>query len=92
MSEIRTAIPFPCHIYDIKDNERLYRSIHVQMIKSYGKDVSLEDGTVLHGNCSKGKRENGSRSLVRCCVCGALFVDQQYVDMICMTDRIPWST
>ena len=74
MSEIERKEPrFPCHIYDIEDANEAYDSFRGELVKEYGDDVSLDDGTVLHGNYMW---DDGSRSLVRCKKCGGLLIMQ----------------
>ena len=81
----RTKIPFPCCIYKVTDTDKIYRSFHLQQIKDYGDEVKLADGTLLHKD-DKGKDNDGGwtgRKLVRCCDCGALFLNfyTYYYDM-----------
>lgn len=54
----------------------MYRMLETQKIKAYGKQVCLEDGTVLHENYSDEDRLDGRRTLVRCTECGALMICQ----------------
>ena len=69
---------FPCHLYDLVDPEALFREIRVHYIKPYGSKVALGDGAVLHENYEKGDEYDGDRDLVRCSVCGALFIRQTF--------------
>ena len=74
MSEFeRNETRFPCHIYEIADAKEAYDSFRGELIKEYGDDVTLDDGTVLHGNYMW---DDGSRSLVRCKKCGGLLIMQ----------------
>ncbi len=74
MSEFeRNETRFPCHIYENADAKEAYDSFRGELIKEYGDDVTLDDGTVLHGNYMW---DDGSRSLVRCKKCGGLLIMQ----------------
>ena len=46
----RNESRFPCHVYEIADAKEAYDSFRGELIKEYGDDVTLNDGTVLHGN------------------------------------------
>ncbi len=69
----RNAPRFPCHIYDIADAKEAYGSFRGEQVKNYGDDVSLEDGTALHGNYMW---DDGRRTLMRCGKCGGLLIMQ----------------
>ena len=69
---------FPCHLYDLADPDALFRELRVHPIKPYGDRVALGDGTVLHENVEEGDEYGGKRDLVRCSVCGALFIRQYF--------------
>ena len=74
MSEFeRNEARFPCHIYEIADAKEAYDSFRGELIKEYGDDVTLDDGTVLHWNYMW---DDGSRYLVRCKKCGGLLIMQ----------------
>lgn len=64
---------FPCHIYEIADGKEAYDSFCGELIKEYGDDVRLEDGTVLHDNYMW---DDGGRYLTRCRECGGLLIIQ----------------
>ena len=64
---------FPCHIYEMADAKEAYDSFRGELIKEYGDEVTLDDGTVLHGNYMW---DDGSRTLVRCKECGGLLIMQ----------------
>ena len=69
----RNESRFPCHVYEIADAKEAYDSFRGELIKEYGDDVTLDDGTVLHGNY---RWDDGGRSLVRCKKCGGLLIMQ----------------
>ena len=64
---------FPCHIYEIADAKEVYDSFRGELVKEYGDNVTLDDGTVLHENYMW---DDGRRSLVRCKECGGLVIVQ----------------
>ena len=70
---------YPCHLYGIQDAKEAYEAIDVTCIKEYGKEVSLEDGTVLHENCPV-HRDDGRRYITRCNVCGGLMLVQSSME------------
>jgi len=69
----RNEARFPCHIYEIADAVEAYASFRGELIKEYGDNVTLSDGTVLHWNYMW---DDGSRYLVRCKKCGGLLIMQ----------------
>ncbi len=64
---------FPCHIYGMADAQEAYEGFGGELVKRYGDDVRLEDGTVLHDNY---EWDDGARILIRCGKCGGLLLQQ----------------
>ena len=64
---------FPCHIYGMADAGEAHRAFRGELVREYGDNVALEDGTVLHWNY---EWDDGSRDLVRCGECGGLLIRQ----------------
>ena len=64
---------FPCHVWEMKDAEEAKESLRGIMVRDYGEDTFLEDGTELHGNYVF---DDGNRYLLRCAKCGGLVLVQ----------------
>ncbi len=71
-----TPVRFPCCMYDIGEENWAKSNPKVRKIKSYGKQVCLGDGRVLHENYYENEKTHGERTLVRCEKCGALLINQ----------------
>lgn len=71
INDLKKHPPFLCHLYGIRDAEEAFKAIENECIKEYGRELCLEDGTLLHDNIPK-CHDEGGRYLVRCEVCGAL--------------------
>ena len=69
--ELKKNPPYLCHLYRIRDAKEAFKAIETTCVKEYGRNVCLEDGTVLHDNCPE-CHDEGGRYLLRCNVCGAL--------------------
>ncbi len=76
---------FPCHIWKIKDAKEAYEAFRATEIKSYGSEVRLEDGTLLHISY-RSEDDAGCRRLCRCPTCGGLILSQSSVNCWDSTD------
>ena len=74
---------FPCHLWEIENAEKAKDAFGWTIIRDYGDDTALEDGTVLHGNYMW---DDGSRALLRCNHCGGLVIRQRSEFHSCSDD------
>ena len=64
---------YPCHIFRIADAEKAHNEFHGRLIRNYGEQVWLQDGSILHSNHVW---DDGGRRLLRCKDCGGLLLKQ----------------
>ena len=68
---------YPCHIWGIEDAEEAGKARKTELVRDYGQDIWLEDGTLLNYVNSW---EDDGRYLLRCRECGGLMLKQHVVD------------
>ena len=65
---------FPCHLWEMEDANAARKGFRGTLVREYGEETTLEDGTVLHDNYVW---DEGDRYLVRCKECGGLVMAQK---------------
>ena len=64
---------YPCHVWGMENAGEAYEALRGELVKDYGEETCLGDGTVLHDNYMW---DEGGRCLVRCKECGGLVLRQ----------------
>ena len=70
---MKKAERYPCHIWGMADAGEAYGAFRGDLVKDYGEDTCLGDGTLLHENYMW---DEGGRCLLRCRDCGGLVLRQ----------------